>query len=124
VRLWNAADGNLIREFINPNLKAPPPPVVAPPPAAHPLAVYAVRFTPDGKYLLSAGAAGRNQGYLAIWSVADGKLAYAEELPVGGIWGLALSPDAKLLALGTNLAIGPERNKVNASFVIKMPEIK
>jgi hypothetical protein len=47
-----------------------------------------------------------------------------EELPVGAIWGLAVSPDGKLLALGTTQASGPAGNKVNTSYVIKAPELK
>ena len=124
VKLWNVADGTVIHEFINPNLKIPEPPVLPPPPASHPNAIFAVRFTPDGKYVYSAGGAPKNQGYLALWSAADGKLVSAEEMPVGAIWGLAVSPDGKLLALGTTQVAGPAGNKVNTSYIIKAPEVK
>ena len=124
IKLWNVADGTVLREFVNTAFKLPAPPVLPPPPAAHPNAVYALRFTPDGKHLISAGGAARDRGYLAIWDVADGKLVRADELPVGAIWALAVSRDGKLLALGTTQATGPPRNKVNTSYVIKMPDGK
>ena len=89
-------------------------------PVAHPGWVYSLRFTPDGKYVISGGPAPQNRGFLAAWAVADGKLTYGEELPVGAIHSLALSPDGKLIGL----ACGPQGkvfNEVN-SFVIKMPD--
>src|SRR5207248_1577856 len=71
VKHWPPATGTLAREFPNPALK---PPVAGLPHPSHPGFVHAVRFTADGKRLVSAGPAPRNQGYLAVWSVADGKL--------------------------------------------------
>jgi WD40 repeat protein len=99
IKVWNVADGSVIRELVNPNLKVPTGPLSFPP-QAHPGWVYSVRYTPDGKYLVSAGSAPRNQGYLALWNAADGKFLKGMELALGPIYAMALSPDGKLMALG------------------------
>src|SRR5207248_10254064 len=52
IKVWNVADGSVVRELVNPNLKAG-----AAAGQAHPGWVYGVRYTPDGKYLVSAGGA-------------------------------------------------------------------
>ena len=93
IKLWNVADGTVVRELVNPNLKA----------AAHPGWIYSLRFTPTGSRLVSAGSAPRNQGYLAVWDVADGRLLSGQELPLGAIYSVAVSPDGERLAL----ACGP-----------------
>jgi WD40 repeat protein len=116
VKLWNVADGSVVRELVNPKLK----PAGTSPPTSHPGWIYSVRFTPDGKYLVSAGKAPQNKGYLAIWEVADGKLLYGEELPLGVLYSVALSPDGKLLALGTGVT-GRASAEGNNSYVLKMP---
>jgi WD40 repeat protein len=115
IKLWNAADGTVLREFVNPNLKP-----IGDRPVSHPGWVYGVRFTTDGKYLLSAGSAVQNRGFVAAWTVADGKLVYGEELPVGQIHSLALSPDGKVLGLGC----GPQGRPVTEvnSFLLKLPD--
>src|SRR5262249_14400058 len=51
IKLWNVADGTVIRELVNPKLKGATP-------QSHPGWVYGVRFTADGK-LVSAGGAPR-----------------------------------------------------------------
>src|SRR6202011_6232664 len=43
IKVWNVADGSVIRDLVNPNLKPGPWPV------AHPGWVYGVRFLPDGR---------------------------------------------------------------------------
>ena len=117
IRIWNVADGTVVRELSNPNLK---PSAATLPPPSHPGWVYGVRFTKDDKRLVSVGAAPKGQGYLAVWNVEDGKLLVGEELPYGTLYSVALSPDGSKLALGTNSRTGD----VNQSYVIKMPEIK
>src|SRR5262249_227616 len=61
IKVWNVADGALVREFVNPSLPEnapkPPadpkqPPALVPPPAAHPGWVNHLCYTPDGKYIL------------------------------------------------------------------------
>src|SRR6202040_3494678 len=84
IKIWNVADGSVVRELVNPQLvkkDAPAPPIPLPP-QAHPGWVYGVRYTPDGKYIVSAGNAPGNKGYLAVWNAADGKLR-SEERRVG-----------------------------------------
>ena len=70
----------MVRELRQPEPEGDP---ARRPPQAHPGWVYGLRFTPDGKFLVSAGNAPKNQGYLAVWNVADGKMLYGEELPLG-----------------------------------------
>ena len=86
VKLWNAADGTVVREFPNPEIKGEPG-------QSHPGGVYQLRFTPDEKYLVSAGPAPRNQGYVAVWNVADGKVVSGHAGVVRpGVW---TGPDAR-----------------------------
>jgi WD40 repeat protein len=122
IKLWNVADGSVLRELANPALKSPPLPGTAtPPPLAQPGYVYGVRFTPDGRYLISAGQAPQNKGSLEVWNVADGKLLSADEWAVGTLFALALSADGKLMALGTGgtlRATGPETNN---GLILKLP---
>src|SRR5204862_2036962 len=42
IKLWNVADGSVVRDFVNPNLKPPP----GGPAPAHPGPIYGVKFTP------------------------------------------------------------------------------
>lgn len=116
VKLWEVASGKVVREFPNPDLKPAFPGEPAP---SHPSWVYAVRFTPDDKHLVTAGAAPRLQGYLAVWSVADGKRVFGAERDTGPVRGLALFPDGSRLVLGC----GP-RNRLDTAadvLVIKTP---
>ena len=62
--------------------------------------VYALRYTPDGKRLVSVGGAPRIRGYLAIWNAADGKMLYGAEQSLGTLFSLAVSADGKYLAVG------------------------
>ena len=120
IKLWNVADGSVLRELANPSIK---PGAVPQPPQAHPGVVYALRYTPDGQRLLSVGGAPRNQGYLAIWNAADGKLLYGAEQSLGTLFALAVSPDGKYLALGSgggSIAAAEEGNRNNA-YVMKLP---
>ena len=65
VKLWKVADGTLVRELVNPNLKATASAVASSPqalPPAHPGWVNSLRFTPTGSQLVSVGRAPRNRG--------------------------------------------------------------
>jgi WD40 repeat protein len=117
IKVWNVADGNVIREFANPNIK--PGALPNSPVQAHPGWVYSLRLTPDGKHLVSVGNAPKNQGYLAVWDMNDGKMLYGQELPLGPFHSLSISPDGKSIGL----ACGPQGRQfqnVN-SYVFKMP---
>lgn len=91
VKLWNSADGALIRE--------------SPGHACH---VYNVAFHPAGGVLASADLKGK----IKIWNVADGTLIREFDAPdlhkydtnfcadIGGARSMQFSPDGKLLAAG------------------------
>lgn len=110
IKLWNAADGNVIREFANPNIKGEPG-------QSHPGGIYQLRFTEDEKYLVSVGPAPKNRGYVAVWNVADGKLVSGQEVDYGPVFGLAISPDGKNLLLGC----GPKVRQVSEAEAISIP---
>jgi WD40 repeat protein len=110
IKLWNTADGTVIREFPNPEIKGEPG-------QSHPGGVYKLRFTPDEKFLVSAGPAPRNQGYVAVWNVADGKLVSGQVLSLGPVFGLALSPDGRTLLLGC----GPKVRQVPEAEAVLLP---
>ena len=115
LKVWNVADGSVVRELVNPNLTAP----AGSSPYAHSGWIYSVRLTPDGQRVVSAGNAPKNHGYLAVWNLADGKLLYGEELPIGPIYSLAVSPNAELLGL----ACGPRMRQLPDAhgYLMKMP---
>ncbi|MGH7174154.1 MAG: hypothetical protein ACRELG_28125, partial [Gemmataceae bacterium] len=116
IKIWNVADGNVLRELVNPKLKARPAP------QAHPGVVYKLRYTPDGKRLLSVGGAPRNRGYLAIWNAADGKMLYGAEQSLGTLFSLAVSVDGKYLAVGAGgSSLGGEEGNKNKAYVMKLP---
>ncbi len=122
IKVWNSADGSLVRELSNPAIKPAPVPGGGPPPAqAHPGYVYGLRFTPDGRYLVSAGGAPQNKGFLAVWNAADGKLLAGDELPVGTLFALTLSADGKLVGLGTGGTVRPGGPEMNNGLVLKLP---
>ena len=99
--------GRSLHEFVNPNIKQSDPKVDNP--AAHPGWVYSLKFSADEKYLVSVGSAPKNQGYLAVWNVADGKMLYGAELPYGPLYSVAISKDGTQLLLGCGRRIGSAR---------------
>ena len=92
------------------------------PPQAHPGWIYQLRYTADGKYLVSAGDAPLNKGFLGVWNPLDGKMLYGEALPLGTFFGLAIAPDNKMLALGAGPR-GRPTPEFNSAYLIKMPEL-
>ena len=110
IKLWNTADGNVIREFPHPTIKGEVG-------QSHPGGIYQLRFTPDEKYLVSCGPAPKNKGYVAIWNVADGKLVTGMDVPFGPVFGLAISPDGKNLLLGC----GPKVRQIPEAEAIVVP---
>jgi WD40 repeat protein len=118
IKVWNIADGSVARELVNPGLKAAP----GMPAPAHPGQVFVLRFSKDGKQLVSAGGAPGLKGYLALWDFSSGKLLSGRELAVGTIFSLALSPDGKTMALGTGGSVrAPE---LSQGLVLKAPAAK
>ncbi len=97
IKLWDVASGKVIRDFPNPDLKPTYPGEPAP---SHPGSIENLRFTPDDKFLVSVGAAPRYRGYLAVWSVEDGKRVYGAERESGPIHGLAVFPDGSRIVIG------------------------
>ena len=92
MKLWNPTTGELIREFkntVDPKLKD----------VAHPGYVQGLKFTPDGTKLVTVGTAPRNKGYLAVWTVADGKQLSGQELDLGPLHAVDVRADG-LIVLG------------------------
>lgn len=109
VKLWNPATGELIRELKNtldPKQKD----------GSHPGYVHGLKFTADGKTLVTAGTAPKNKGYLATWNVADGKQLTGQELDVGPIHAVDVRADG-LLALGC----GAKARNQSAADVVLLP---
>lgn len=119
VKLWNVTDGNVIRDFDNAKIKRAQPT----PAQSHPGWVYGLRFTKDGKRLVSVGDAPGNKGYVALWNVDDGKMLSGEEMTLGTFYSLALAPDEKLLAVGAGPR-GRATGEFNNAYLLKMPEVK
>lgn len=119
IKIWNVADGNVVRELADPAYKSIPG-LAAP---SHPGAIYSLRFTKDGKYLLSVGDAPRNQGHIAVWNWQTGKLLHKETLPLGTFYHLALSPDERLLAIAAGNR-GRPNPQFNTTYLLKMPTLE
>lgn len=115
VKLWDLQTGTLVRDFPNPALQ---PPTADFPHPSHPGFVQSVHFTAGDKQLVSVGTAPRNQGYLAVWSVVDGKFLGGGEQPLGPIYSIALTAEGTAL-----LGCGPrERTQTEANAVlVKLP---
>ena len=114
IKIWNVADGTVVRDLANPQLKANPV-------KSQPGPIYKVRFTKDGKYLVSVGMAPKNMGYLAVWDPADGKMLHGEARPLGSFYGLAIAPNGKL-AIGTGSRPEEPHNAYLMNFPVKAKE--
>jgi WD40 repeat protein len=115
IKIWNVADGSVVRDLANPQIKTAP----MQPPASHPGDVLHLHFTKDGK-LISLGDAPKNRGFLAVWDPQSGKMLFGETLPMGTFFGLAVSPDERVLAVaaGSRGKANPEMNSV---YLLKLP---
>ncbi len=100
-RLWNVADGKLVRELKGGHATETP--------HHYPSMLYACAFSPDGELLATADRV----GHIVVWKVADGSQVRTLEAPVmytwdpdrrrhsiGGIRAIAFSPDGRQLAVG------------------------
>jgi len=117
IKIWNVADGSVIRDLQNVALKSPPVGV----PMSHPGWVYSLKFLKDGR-LISVGDAPRNQGYLAVWNAKDGKMLTGETLPNMSIFSIAISADEKLIAVAAG-AKGKSDPLRNQAYLIKIPGV-
>lgn len=117
IKIWNVADGTVVRDLVNPSVKSDPKH-----PMSHPGWIYQLRFTKDGK-LVSAGDAPKNQGYLAVWNPQDGKLLYADTQPIGAFFSLALTPDGKAVALAAG-SRGRPAPEYNNAYLVRIPVLK
>ncbi|MSQ96988.1 MAG: hypothetical protein EXR98_20875 [Gemmataceae bacterium] len=121
IKIWNVGDGTVARDLANPVYKGSP----GFPAPSHPGSVTALRFTKDGKHLISIGDAPANKGFLAIWDWQSGKMLSSDTLQLGVFYGMALAPDEKTLAITAGNRdrkfASPE---FNATYVIKMPVLK
>lgn len=99
-KLWDAATGELIRTVTDHEKMTP---------HHYPSMLYAATISADGKLL----ATGDKVGHVAIWDLATGHQIAELDAPllytwdpkqrrhsIGGIRGLAFSPDSRLLAVG------------------------
>ena len=120
IKIWNI-DGSVARDLANPSYKT----AANFPPASHPGAVTNLRFTKDGKYLISVGDAPGNKGFLAVWDWQAGKMVASETLQLGVFYGLALSPDQKTLAVTAgNRDRKLSSPEFNAAYLLKLPMLK
>lgn len=117
IKIWNL-DGTVARDLPHPGYKSVP----SFPPASHPGAVTNLRFTRDGKHLISVGDAPGNQGFLAVWDWQAGKMVYESTAHRGVYYGLALAPDEKTLTVTAGnrdrKGASPE---FNSAYVLKVP---
>ncbi|HMF20354.1 MAG TPA: WD40 repeat domain-containing protein, partial [Gemmataceae bacterium] len=109
IKIWNVVDGTVVRDLANPKLKSTPV-------KSHPGLIYKLRYTKDGKYLVSVGDAPKNMGFLAVWDPADGKLLYGETHPLGSFYGLAIAPNGKL-AIGA----GGRPEEQHNAYLLDLP---
>lgn len=117
IKVWSVADGSVVRDLPNPQIKSAPPL----PPLAHPGDVLHLHFTRDGK-LISLGDAPKNRGFLAVWDPQTGKMLYGETLPMGTFFGLAVAPDERTLAVATG-SRGRSNPDMNNVYLIKVPPL-
>src|SRR5262249_33220599 len=94
IKIWNVADGTVVRDLANPQIKSAPMQT----PISHPGDILQLRFTKSGK-LISLGDAPKNKGFLAVWDPQSGQMLLGETLPMGTFFSMALAPDEQTLAV-------------------------
>jgi WD40 repeat protein len=120
IKIWNVADGTVVRDLANPQIKTAP----MQPAASHPGDVLRLHFLKDGK-LISLGDSPLNKGnsgFLAVWDPQSGKMLFSETFPMGAFRSLAVSPDEKMLAIGARDR--REKNpEFNNAYLLKLPPL-
>ena len=117
IKIWTVADGRVVRDLPNPQIKSAPPL----PPLAHPGDVLYLHFTRDGK-LISLGDAPKNRGFLGVWDPQKGKMLFGQTLPLGTFFALAVAPDEHTLAVATG-SRGRPNPEMNNVYLIKVPQV-
>ena len=115
IKLWDTTTGQVVRDFPNPDLK---PVFPTEPTPSHPGWVQTVRFTADGKFLVSAGPAPRKKGYVAVWNVQTGERVWSRSWDAGPVHGLALTSDGARMVIGCAAANDPA---APVAVVVKFP---
>jgi WD40 repeat protein len=116
IKIWNVADGSVIRDLQHPAMK---PSFLGA--VSHPGWVYSLRFLKDGR-LLSVGDAPKLQGFVAVWNPREGKMISAETVPMSALFSLAVSADEKQIAIGGGSKGRPDPSKSNA-YLVKIPGV-
>jgi WD40 repeat protein len=116
IKIWDLDTGR-VRDLINPQLKRAPGFE-----QSHPGWIYGVRWTADGKRLVSAGQAPGNKGYVAVWDPPAAKLLSAELLPLGALYALELMPGDRTALVGAG-SRGAGRDEWNKAYILRLPEI-
>ncbi|MEK8016550.1 MAG: WD40 repeat domain-containing protein, partial [Candidatus Parabeggiatoa sp.] len=85
----------------HPSPKTPPPPILQIDPGGHKALIRDVTFTPDGRYLVSAG----DDKVIRVWDLETGQTVRTLRGQIGAgsegkIFAMALSPDGRWLAAG------------------------
>lgn len=62
--------------------------------------IQSVRFSPDGKWLATAGGDPARMGEVQVWDVATRKLKVSAPIGWDTLYGISWSPDSKLVAFG------------------------
>lgn len=82
VKIWSVADGHLVRELKDSQLKD-----------SHPETVFAVRFSPDGKHLASAAG----DRFIKLWNTESGEMIRRLAGHTGHVLAVSWKADGKLL---------------------------
>ncbi|QVL33113.1 WD40 repeat domain-containing protein [Telmatocola sphagniphila] len=90
INIWNFAEAKVAHRLAHPEFKN----------QSHPNAIYALKLTPDNKYLVAVGPGKKSHGYLSIWELASAKFLYGSELPQGNANTVAEEPQNKSLWVG------------------------
>jgi WD40 repeat protein len=117
IKIWNVADGSVVRDLPNPEIKTVP----MQPVASHPGDITRLHFTKDGK-LISLGDAPKNRGFLAVWDPQSGKMLFGETLAMGTFFNMAVAPDERTVAIAAG-SRGKGNPDFNSVYLLKLPAI-